>query len=58
MSAEAVHKVFRTLREVITELPQNLSAHLLRHTWNDNYSITMDANRVDPVNETRTRSYI
>jgi len=58
MSAEAVHKVFRTLRGMLTELPRNLSAHLLRHTWNDNYSITMDANRVDPVNETRTRSYL
>ena len=58
MSAESVHKVFRTLREEIAELPKNLSAHLLRHTWNDNYSFTMDANHVDPVNETRTRSYL
>lgn len=58
MSAEAVDKVFRTLRSAVTELPQNLSAHLLRHTWNDNYSVTMDANHVDPVNETRTRSYL
>lgn len=58
MSAEAVHKVFRTLREATPELPQNLSAHLLRHTWNDNYSVTMDKNKVDPANETRTRSYL
>lgn len=58
MSAEAVHKVFKTLREAVPELPQNLSAHMLRHTWNDNYSITMDKHKVDPVNETRTRSYL
>jgi integrase len=58
MSAEAVHKAFRTLREAMPELPENLSAHLLRHTWNDNYSITMDKNKVDPVNEARTRSYL
>lgn len=58
MSTEAVLKAFRTLREAVPELPQNLSAHLLRHTWNDNYSITMDKNRVDAANETRTRSYL
>lgn len=58
MSAEAVHKVFRVLREAVPELPSNLSAHLLRHTWNDNYSITMDKNKVSPENEARTRSYL
>jgi hypothetical protein len=58
MSAEAVHKMFRTLREAFPDLPPNLSSHLMRHTWNDNYSITMDRNKVDPVNEARTRSYL
>jgi integrase len=58
MSHEAVHKVFTVLRNAVPELPDNLSSHLLRHTWNDNYSVQMDKNRVTSANEIRTRSYL
>ncbi|HEX6705317.1 MAG TPA: site-specific integrase [Albitalea sp.] len=58
LSQESVQKIFRTLRSRIPELPQNLSAHLLRHTWNDNYSLLMDRNRVPEAKEVRTRSYL
>jgi integrase len=58
MSHEAVHKVFATLRAMFPELPSNLSAHLLRHTWNDNYSIQIDKNSVSATDEIRTRSYL
>jgi integrase len=58
LSQESVHKIFRTLRARIPDLPRNLSAHLLRHTWNDNYSLLMDRNRVQEADEVRTRSYL
>lgn len=58
MSHEAVQKVFTTLRKEVPELPNNLSSHLLRHTWNDNYSVQMDKNRVSATDEIRTRSYL
>jgi hypothetical protein len=35
MSQGGGHKVFTTLRNKFPEFPRNLSAHLLRHTWND-----------------------
>jgi len=58
MSHEAVEKVFTTLRKEFPELPNNLSSHILRHTWNDNYSVQMDKNRVNATDEIRTRSYL
>jgi len=58
MSHEAVEKVFTTLRNEFPELPDNLSSHILRHTWNDNYSVQMDKNRVNSTDEIRTRSYL
>lgn len=58
LSKESVQKLFGTVRRKAPGFPKRLAAHLLRHTWNDNFSIQMDANGVAPANEVRDRSYL
>jgi len=58
MSLSAVGKMFRALRQRCPGLPGDLSAHLLRHTWNDAFSEKMEAQRIDPEDEQRIRSYL
>lgn len=58
LSVVAAKKVFRELRERCPRLPKGLSAHVLRHTWNDRFSETMDARGVSPENEMQARAYL
>ena len=58
LSLSAVAKMFRALRECCPCLPPDLSAHLLRHTWNDVFSKKMEDRRVEPADEQRMRSYL
>jgi len=58
LSKESVQKLFSTIRKKIPGFPKQLTTHLLRHTWNDNFSMHMDANRVPPEHEVRDRSYL
>lgn len=58
LSKESVQKLFSTIRKKIPGLPRQLTTHVLRHTWNDNFSMHMDANRVPPEHEVRDRSYL
>ncbi|MGH8854609.1 MAG: tyrosine-type recombinase/integrase [Telluria sp.] len=58
MSLVAVAKLFNELREHTQLLPHNLSAHLLRHTWNDAFSAKMDSASVTPEDERQARSYL
>jgi integrase len=58
LSYSGLAKVFQILRQKHPELPQNLTAHMLRHTWNDEFSQEMDARKVDPEREKHVRSYL
>ena len=58
LTVVAAKKLFQELRERCPWLPKNLSAHLLRHTWNDQFSEQMDAAGVAPENEKQARSYL
>ena len=58
LSLMAVGKMFETLRRTNPNLPQDLSAHILRHTWNDRFSQLMDKNRIPQPKEQKFRSYI
>lgn len=53
----AVNKVFQQLRAKCPGLPDELTPHQLRHTWNDRFSEEMDLRRIDPVDEERQRAY-
>ncbi|HMZ54460.1 MAG TPA: tyrosine-type recombinase/integrase [Nitrospira sp.] len=58
MTLAAVGKLFKELRERCPLLPEGLSGHVLRHTWNDAFSKKMDEAGVTPENERQARSYL
>ncbi len=45
LSESAINKAFQTLRKKVKDLPKTLSPHWLRHTWNDDFSETVDLRR-------------
>ena len=51
-------KAFQVLREKCKDLPRDLSAHVLRHTWNENFSIAMDKEKTGEETEKKIRSYL
>lgn len=42
LSLSGFNKVFTSLRTRVPGLPKNLSAHVMRHTWNDHFSRICD----------------
>lgn len=55
LSLSSFTKVFATLRDKRPAIPQNLCGHVLRHTWNENFSDHCDANGVSDEEEMRWR---
>lgn len=55
LTKSAVTKLFIELRTRVPELPDELSPHVLRHTWNDKFSALMDERGVSPEDEERMR---
>ena len=58
LSLAAVDQIFRKLRQKIPELSEILSAHVLRHTWNDLFSKKMNLTGTKSELEERIRSYL
>lgn len=58
MSLSALNKVFSELRKANPSLPQNFSPHIMRHSWNDNFSKIMDAKNIPEEREKQIRSYL
>lgn len=58
MSLSALNKCFAFLRSRISDLPDDLSPHVLRHTWNDNFSALMDRNKTADSDEQKMRSVL
>jgi hypothetical protein len=54
----SANKVFRTLRERVARLPDNLSPHLLRYAWKDAFSAIVDRRGTDRAKEKKLRSYL
>jgi integrase len=46
LSLSAVNKIFKALRAGVRGLPGDLSPHVLRHTWNDDFSAMVDNAKV------------
>lgn len=55
MSQSALDRLFKDLRKRVPDLPQDLTAHVLRHSWNDNFSAIMDQRGVDARIEEKLR---
>ena len=56
LSLNAVNKVFVTLRKKVPELSKSFTPHVLRHTWNDRFSETMDEANLNEEQEKKIRS--
>lgn len=55
LSKPALNKLFRELRTKVPGLTNDLSPHVLRHTWNDDFSELMDTKGVSSEDEERMR---
>ncbi|WP_047257901.1 site-specific integrase [Chromobacterium subtsugae] len=58
LSLSALNKCFAFLRACIPDLPADLSPHVLRHTWNDNFSEAMDRIKAPAADEQKMRSFL
>lgn len=56
LSYSAVNKLFDDLRRFDPQLPAGLTPHVLRHCWNDRFSVQMEESGVDVELEKRIRS--
>ena len=56
LSESSLNKLFKTLRTRCQNLPDFLSPHVLRHTWNDRFSERMDKQKTPEELEKRLRS--
>lgn len=58
LGLEAIAVMFRRLRTKFPELPHNFSAHILRHTWNENFSKWADEKGISEEYEQQYREYL
>lgn len=58
LSYSAVAKSFAQLRHKFPEQLRDLVAHMLRHTWNDDFSERADQSGMQPEREKKIRSYL
>lgn len=58
MSLPSLNRIFQNLRKFNSELPDNLSSHMLRHTWNDEFSRKIEGKGIGEAREVQMRSYL
>lgn len=58
LGLSALSKMFQTLRLKVPYLPDDLSCHVLRHTWNDEFSRKLEGIGVSDAREEQMRSYL
>ena len=56
MSMAAVNLAFVQLRRKVPDLPEDLSPHVLRHSWNDSFSELADKEGFSDAEEKKMRS--
>jgi integrase len=57
LGLEAISVMFRRLRKRFPALPDDFTAHTMRHTWNDNFSKIMDKKDISEDREQQLRNY-
>ena len=58
LSLSGIKKILSVLKRSIPELPLTFTSHVLRHTWNDNFSIECEESNLDEETEMKTRNYL
>jgi integrase len=56
LSLSGLNKIFVVLRTKCPSLPDELSPHVFRHTWNDEFSAVMDKRQVSEETEKKIRA--
>lgn len=56
ISLSSVNKIFVALRRKCPDLPEDLTPHIMRYTWNDIFSELMDQKQVPEEKEKKIRS--
>jgi integrase len=56
LSLGGLNKLFVVLRSKCSNLPDELSPHVFRHTWNDEFSAVMDKQQVSEETEKKMRA--
>ncbi|KAA1014930.1 tyrosine-type recombinase/integrase [Paraburkholderia panacisoli] len=56
LSLRGLNKIFSVLRQRCPDLPEEVFPHAIRHTWNDNFSKTMDEQGETSEHEKKMRS--
>lgn len=57
LTLDGIAKVFAVIRSKCPDLPRDLSPHILRHTWNDDFSEYADRAKLSDEEEMRLRNY-
>lgn len=55
LTKSAMNKIFVELRTRVPDLPEELHPHIMRHTWNDDFSKLMKEKKVPAADEMRMR---
>jgi integrase len=58
LTLEALNKIFERLRTRCPELPQELSPHVCRHTFNESLSVDFDRQGISEEMERKIRSHL
>ncbi len=58
MSLASINKLFNTIKLKIHDMPNDLSPHVMRHTWNDEFSDMIDGKQINEEKERQMRSYL
>lgn len=56
LTKSAMNKIFVELRTRVPDLPDELHPHIMRHTWNDDFSKLMQEKKVSREDEVRMRN--
>lgn len=58
LSKSGYSKIFTTMSERVPDLPNGITGHALRHTWNNEFSKLMDERGTSEEREMQLRSYL
>jgi len=56
LSQASIDKVFLQIRQACPDLPEDLSSHVMRHTWNERFSEEADALGLSESAEEKARN--
>jgi len=56
LTINGLNKIFRVIKDSSPQIKEQISPHILRHTWNDNFSDYCDVHKINSSEEERIRN--